>query len=47
MLSNVILISYLILTALIGAYLQKNNSISQFFVAKRGLGTLFVIPIVF
>jgi SSS family solute:Na+ symporter len=48
MLSNVILISYLILTALIGAYFtKKNNSISQFFVAKRGLGTLFVIPIVF
>jgi len=40
--------SYLVLTTLIGLYLFKTNkSIQEYFVAKRGLGIILVIPLLF
>lgn len=40
--------SYLVLTTLIGLYLFKTNkSIQEYVVAKRGLGIMLIIPLLF
>lgn len=48
MVSDIILLSYLAVTAMVGMYFtKKNKNIAEFFVAKRGLGTLLIISVVF
>jgi SSS family solute:Na+ symporter len=44
----VIMFAYLVFTVAIGLYLSKTNkSIQEFFVAKRGLGVMLIIPLLF